>query len=119
VSLFGALGRREAVQKNIGPQAFWLFDWEILLILSVSLVVRLWGIGFGLPNTEALPDESFIVNIAIEFGTGDFNPHNFIYGTLYMYSLFILFGVYFVVGLTVGKYQSLQDFIISTSRNAG
>lgn len=98
--------------KSIGLYAVGLFDWKILLILSISLTVRVWGVGFGLPNTEALPDESFIVNTAIKFGTGDLNPHNFFYGTLYMYCLFILFGVYFVVGLATGKYPSPQEFMI-------
>ncbi len=86
-------------------------DWLILAAVSLlALFVRLWGIHYGLPHTEAVPDESIIVNTAVKFGTGDFNPHFFLYPTLYMYMLFALFGGYYIVGLLTGKYPTISVF---------
>ena len=62
-------------------------------VLALGLGLRLWGIGFGLPNTLARPDEEMVVSIAVGFFKGDFNPHNFFYGTFYMYVLFAVYAV--------------------------
>ena len=38
-------------------------------ILAVALVVRLWGITFGLPHVRVRPDELFVIGAAIFAGT--------------------------------------------------
>jgi len=50
----------------------------------LGLVVRMWGVGFGLPG-KFRPDEEYIVSHAIASLRGDFNPHFFIYPALYFY----------------------------------
>ncbi len=82
----------------------------LLIILVIAAIVRYWGIDFGLPHTEVRTDESVVVNIAIKFGTGDLNPHFFLYPTFYMYILFSLYVCYFVFGIITGKYRSTSDF---------
>jgi len=82
----------------------------LVVILIVAALVRYWGIDFGLPNTNARPDEPFVVNTAVKFGTGDFNPHDFSWPHLYFYLLFGLFGLYFVVGRFIGRYTGVSGF---------
>jgi hypothetical protein len=68
----------------------------IVGMLSLACLFRLLGLGFGLPDAFH-PDEHKIVQTAIRFGaTGDFNPHDFAYPSLYYY---ILFFVYLIVYL--------------------
>lgn len=76
----------------------------LLAIFLLACAVRFYGIGFGLPHTECRPDESSLVFKALSFFSGDFNPHFFNYPTLYMYVLWVIYGVYllcrFIVGLS-------------------
>jgi hypothetical protein len=80
------------------------------LILLVALSVRLLGITYGFPYVF-FPDEAMLVNHAMAFGTGDLNPHSFIYPSLYMYVLFIIYGLIYVGGWLVGVFGSTDDFI--------
>src|SRR5262245_9439517 len=82
----------------------------LLLILALAAAVRLWGIRFGLPYV-LYPDEALIVNHALAFGTGDLNPHDFVYPSLYMYVLFVAYGVTYAGGLALGVFGSTDDFI--------
>ena len=85
-------------------------DWGALtLILAVALVIRLIGINWGLPYVF-YPDEALIVNHAAAFGTGDPNPHFFIYPSLYMYVLFFVYGMSYVLGWLTGVFSSTNDF---------
>ncbi len=79
--------------------------------------MRYWGINFGLPHTEARPDETTIVRIAFHFFSGDLNPHYFNYPTLYMYILFLLFIAYFLFGVITGRFTSLSDLLSEYSIN--
>ena len=83
----------------------------LLLLLSVSLSIRLWGISFGLPGIDH-GDESEVVNHAVRFGSGDFNPHRFQYGSLFQYILFIFYGCYFLGGYALGGFSSVHQFAI-------
>ena len=82
----------------------------LLLILLLALSVRLLGINYGLPYV-LYPDEAVIVNHAMAFGTGDLNPHYFIYPSLYMYVLFIVYGMTYIGGRLLGAFGSTDDFI--------
>ncbi len=82
-------------------------------ILAVAAAVRLWGSGFGLPNTYCRPDEMTVVNIALRFGTGDLNPEFFAFPTLFMYFLTGCYGLYFVVGLLAGHFHGPSDLVAS------
>lgn len=93
--------------------------WRIglLVILFFAFLVRVWGIDFGLPQTGTRHDESTIVNIAMSFGRGDFNPHFFHYPTFLMYVLFTLYTAYYFVGLLVGRFADLGSFVAEFSLN--
>ena len=88
-------------------------DWAtkiVFLVLLLALSVRLLGITYGLPHVF-FPDEAVLVNHAMAFGTGDLNPHSFIYPSLYMYVLFSIYGITYVGGRLSGVFGSTDDFI--------
>jgi len=81
----------------------------LLILLAVGLGLRLWGVGQGLPSSY-YPDERHFINRAMSFGTGDFNPHWFHKPALYMYLLFLEYGLFFLIGKAVGLFATLHDF---------
>jgi 4-amino-4-deoxy-L-arabinose transferase-like glycosyltransferase len=81
----------------------------LLVLLLGSLILNLWGTGYGLPD-KLYPDEGRIINHALAFGMGDFNPHYFNYPALSMYLLFLLYGAYYLVGHIAGTFQTVADF---------
>ena len=87
----------------------------LTVIILIAATVRFWGIDFGLPHTLCRPDESRLVNTAIRFGGGDLNPHLFNYPTLYSYTLFVCYGIYFLAGMSLGKFSSIETFILEFS----
>lgn len=85
---------------------------EILLVSGIFLfafTLRAWGYQFGLPILYN-GDEGQVIQRAIRFGSGDLNPHNFIYPSLYMYLLFVCYGGYFALGSLFGSFSSLAEF---------
>jgi 4-amino-4-deoxy-L-arabinose transferase-like glycosyltransferase len=82
----------------------------LAVILLVALAVRLLGIRYGLPYVY-FPDEAVLVNHAVGFGTGDLNPRYFIYPSLYMYLLFVIYGVGYVGGWLTGVFTSTNDLV--------
>jgi len=86
--------------------------WELgilIVILALALLIRLRGIRFGLPYVY-FTDEALLVNHAVAFGTGDLNPHFFGYPSLYMYVLFVIYGLTYVIGWLTGVFTSTNDF---------
>jgi hypothetical protein len=81
----------------------------LTIVLVLALAVRLLGINYGLPYVY-YPDEARLVNHAVAFGTGDLNPHDFIYPSLYMYVLFLIYGLIYVTGRLTGVFASTDDF---------
>jgi len=93
------------LKKSIFPYAGLL----LIIILAGSLILNLWGTIYGLPD-KLYPDEGRIINHALAFGMGDFNPHYFNYPALSMYLLFLLYGAYYLFGHIAGAFQSVTDF---------
>src|SRR2546427_9763393 len=81
------------------------------LLVAAGAAVRLIGIDFCLPQTGCRPDEITLISKAMNFFSGDLNPHFFSYPSFLMYVLFGLYNLYFVAGMVVGRFQSFQDFI--------
>jgi 4-amino-4-deoxy-L-arabinose transferase-like glycosyltransferase len=70
--------------------AFWLSGIAFLWACAeLTIRPRLAGIPWGLPNAQHYfsyhPDEIFLLLPAFGFAGGDWNPHFFNYGTLYIY----------------------------------
>jgi hypothetical protein len=81
----------------------------LAIILAAALVLRAAGLAYGLPYVF-YPDEAVIVNHAVAFGTGDLNPHFFNYPSLYMYCLFVMYGISYVIGAAAGVFHSTDEF---------
>jgi hypothetical protein len=72
-------------------------------ILICATLLRCAGAGFGLPGRYR-PDEEYLLFMALGFHEGDLNPHLFIYPTLYPYGLSLAFGVFRLVGESLGAF---------------
>ncbi len=81
-----------------------------LFVMVLAVILRVWGLEFGLPDILHA-DEPIVVNKAMAFGTGDFNPHWFLIPPLTSYILFILYGIFFLAGHISGFFHSTEDFI--------
>lgn len=78
-------------------------------ILALAAALRAIGLTYGLPAIYN-PDEVAIMNRALAFGTGDLNPDNFVYPTLYFYVLFAWEGLAFLAGRAGGVFDSIAAF---------
>jgi 4-amino-4-deoxy-L-arabinose transferase-like glycosyltransferase len=82
-------------------------------IVVLGALARAWGLWFGLPHTQARPDESVVAQIAIGFWKGTLNPGFFDYPTLFMYVLAAADLAYYVAGRLSGAFHSVPDFLAS------
>jgi len=73
------------------------------LVLLGAAALRLWGLNFGLPNTEARPDESTVIYISLRALLFDPAPASLVYPTAYTY---LLAGVYAVYALLAKLFAS-------------
>ncbi len=103
-------------RDNYGPVApragDRMFRALVVTVIAVAIGLRLWGMGFGLPNLYH-EDEWRIVARALSFGTGSLHPGSFELGTLGMYICFLLFAAYALIGLAFGQFSSIDDFAVS------
>jgi hypothetical protein len=86
-------------------------------ILLVALGLRVWGIGFGLPQASARPDETAIAGPAVTFLSGNLEPPYFMYPTGFMYALSGVYVAYYEVTRPWASYKTLADFAESRRRN--
>jgi hypothetical protein len=83
----------------------------VLLVLGAALGLRLWGIGYGLPWLFYFHDEPQVVLRALRLGTGDLNPHFFIWpGTLLLYLALAAYAGLFLVGRVAGWWAGREGF---------
>lgn len=92
---------------KIKPGPFFL-----LIIILAGFFLRLWGIGFGLPY-QLHQDESIVVNHAVAYGSGDFNPHFFAIPPFVSYLLSLVYGIYFILLKLCGYLQTMNEFALS------
>jgi len=81
----------------------------LLCILLLAVVLRFWGIGFGLPHDRCRPDEFTIAVTALGMGGGDLNPHFFNYPTLFIYLCFAGYVLYYLAGYVLGVFHNSLD----------
>lgn len=77
-------------------------NWVLIAIIAFGLILRAWGINYGLPYTYG-PDEPTYVTITLQmFKTGDLNPHWWYYPSLMFYLNAVALLMYFVIGRLFG-----------------
>ncbi len=81
----------------------------LLSILALAFGLRVWGLGFGLPALYHA-DEPIVVNHALAFGSGDFNPHFFKIPPLASYVLCGIYALYYLAGHFAGHFSGPADF---------
>ena len=82
-------------------------------ILALAAAVRFWGIAFGLPHTQARPDETQIIDVTLHFLRGNLQPPFYDYPWLYMWMLTGLYLVYYVWGVAAGSFHGMADLVAS------
>ncbi|MBI4062688.1 MAG: glycosyltransferase family 39 protein [Elusimicrobia bacterium] len=79
------------------------------IIFVLAVLARLWAIAPDLPDIYH-SDEPHHLNIAARFSTGDLNPHDFKYPTLWSYSLAGALGLLYGTGRLTGLVDSTEEF---------
>lgn len=77
-------------------------------VVAIALVLRLWGIAFGLPYVYHF-DEHFYVNTALQLGAGVWNNPPYT-ATGLPNILFGEYALYYVVGRALGWFESTAQF---------
>jgi hypothetical protein len=85
-------------------------DWRLALglVLGLALLIRLWGIGYGLPFSY-WTDEYHELMRAMQLGAGSFNLARTSKGGFYLL-LFFEYGVYYAVLKVAGVVSSTREF---------
>src|SRR3989339_844829 len=95
------------IKKFIKPEYL-----TLAALIATAVLLRLWGIDWGLPLKKAHIDESVVLFYTMRFFTGDLNPHVFFdYPTLYLYLLWLVYSAWFIAGKTMGVFGSLDSFV--------
>ena len=90
---------------------FILNNKAILVIATLAFILRIWGVTFGLPYNPH-PDEPFYIEKALNFFTGDFNPHWFGHpGSTVINTLFLIYVLFFIFGASRGHFSNSTQFI--------
>lgn len=92
------------------------FERDLGIIVCVALLLRVVGIGFGLPHIYH-QDEPILVNHAMALGTGSWNPHFFIIPSFTICFLFILYAAAFMVGHLMGFFAGKEAFAVAFFRD--
>lgn len=91
-----------------------LWVWlELALIIAVGAALRIWGIGFGLPHTQARPDETQVMDVALNYLRGNAWPAFYDYPRLYTYLLLTGYLAYYALGWIAGWFSSIADLVAS------
>lgn len=90
-------------------------------ILFVSLLLRLWGSGFGLPAyTRYHPDEhALVTRAAAILWTGDWNLQRFNYPPFYAYIQAVAYAGYFLWGASRGLWNTVPPFTLPQYYHVG
>ena len=90
------------------PRAHY-WGWCLAGVLLIALALRLWAINFGLPYVVH-PDEPFwVFSVLKMLKSGDPNPHDFIYPSLYFYQNALAYLIYYGAGRLTGAFHTLAD----------
>ena len=83
--------------------------WTLAVILLCAGVVRVWGLGFGLPLGNARPDETYVMDVVRPLLEGRAPPPNYEYPWLYMGLTALGWIGYYGVGSIQGTFQTFAD----------
>lgn len=90
----------------------------LAFLLIAGMAIHLWKIGVDLPNNY-YTDEPHHLNKAAAFGSGNLNPRDFKYPTLWSYTLAGMLGALYAGGKLLGVVSSSTDFAQKYLYNPG
>jgi len=102
------------MKKNI--LKIFKLEFPILLILFFAIGIRLWGIGFGLPQVH-IGDEGALVYAALYSGSEFLKPLRFQYGALVPYILLLEYLIYYGINVLLGKFLVPFDLIVTFAKD--
>lgn len=82
------------------------------LVVVLAAIVRFWGLDFGLPHTQARPDETHIIEASRTMLSGRM-PRLYDYPWLYVGMLSVLYFGYYVWGALAGTFGSVAEMVAS------
>jgi 4-amino-4-deoxy-L-arabinose transferase-like glycosyltransferase len=100
--------RSEADRPRVSPLVLGL----LALLVAVAGLVRFRGLAFGLPHTQARPDETFIIETVRALLSGRFPPF-YDYPWMFMWLLAPLYVGDYLVGAMTGRFASLSEMVAS------
>lgn len=83
--------------------------WLLFAICLLALLLRAWGLDFGLPSLYHPDEPTYVVIAQHMIKTGDLNPHFFNYPTLFFYIHALAYLPYFLMGKLLGVFHSVAD----------
>lgn len=95
------------------PSRFGLSAWLLAGIVVIAAAVRVWGLDFGLPHTQARPDETYIIDVSLALLRGTQPPPHYDYPWFFVWMSTALYLAYFVWGLITGAFESFADLAAS------
>lgn len=89
-------------------------SWLVLAsIVVLAAVARFWALDFGLPHTQARPDETFTIDVALKLLRGELWPRFYDYPRLYAYAVTLLYLGYYVWGALTERFSTLAEMVAS------
>ncbi len=85
------------------------WPWVLVGILALALVLRAWGMNFGLPYLYHPDEPGYVVIAQNIIKTGDLNPHFFNYPSLFFYLNTLAYVPYYLVARLTGGLTSTAD----------
>jgi hypothetical protein len=86
--------------------------WLLAGLLAIAAFVRFRGIRFGLPYTQARPDETAIIDPVRVLLSGHL-PHFYDYPWLFLWIVALAYVGYFLWGAATGMFQSMSAMLAS------
>jgi 4-amino-4-deoxy-L-arabinose transferase-like glycosyltransferase len=98
--------------ERLGVRDRWKLA-SICLVVSLALVLRLWGSYFDLPYIHH-PDEPMTINVVVRMlQNRDLNPRFFHWGTAYFYLVAAAYLPYCLIGAILGYIHGMSDLAVA------
>lgn len=85
-----------------------IFLFSLLVIFGI--VLRIWGVGFGLPSFHYADEDKYLTTAMLMWAHFDFNPHYFQNPPLLTYIYAFAIGCFFIACKILGFFASPQAF---------
>src|SRR6266705_2571479 len=103
------MGEQQSVSLSTPQPAHTVHLAFLACILFIAVATRIWGLDFGLPYSDARPDETTMVQISLGLLFAGLNPRFFHWPSFEFYVLAMLYRVAFEIGHFRGAFRLKFD----------